>query len=95
MGRAPARRFVEGARVVVLDIQEKLGKSIAAELGREARFVHGDIRSEADFGRAVDLAQSAFGGLDIMHHLAALPGSQAELEDTSVEEWNPIRCSSC
>lgn len=66
LGGATARRLVDGgAKVVLLDRNEKLGESYAAELGENARFAKADVTSEEDVQAAVDLAKSEFGGLHI------------------------------
>jgi 3alpha(or 20beta)-hydroxysteroid dehydrogenase len=66
MGEATARLFKsEGARVVLADLNEARGMSIAAELG-DALFVRLDISSRADWEIAVDAAEEHFGRLDIL-----------------------------
>jgi NAD(P)-dependent dehydrogenase (short-subunit alcohol dehydrogenase family) len=57
LGLATVRRLVKsGATVVVLDLPASAGAEVAAELGEAARFVPGDVTSEADVTRAVDAA---------------------------------------
>lgn len=72
-GEGIARRFVaEGARVVLGDVLAKKGKAVADELGEVARFAPLDVSSEESWREAVALAQSAFGGLDILINNAAV-----------------------
>ncbi len=88
MGRAAIQRFVEeGAKVVFLDVQKDKGAAIESEYDGEVRFVHGDIREEADMASTVALATEQFGGLDVMYHNAAAPGSSAPLDEITVDEW--------
>lgn len=64
LGGATARRLVAlGGKVVIADLNEALGQQLAAELGANARFCKVNVTSEADAQVAVELAQSAFGGL--------------------------------
>jgi 3alpha(or 20beta)-hydroxysteroid dehydrogenase len=49
-GEAEARLFVqEGAKVVIADVLDDLGKTVAKELGDAARYVHVDVSEEADW----------------------------------------------
>jgi 3alpha(or 20beta)-hydroxysteroid dehydrogenase len=62
IGEAAARRFIEeGARVVIGDILEAEGSTLAAELGENARFVKLDVRAADDWTAAVDLCKTEFG----------------------------------
>ena len=55
IGAGTARRFVdEGASVVLADIQQEIGESLAAELGDSAAFALTDVTSEDDVAAAVD-----------------------------------------
>ncbi|MCC7463795.1 MAG: 3-hydroxyacyl-CoA dehydrogenase [Gammaproteobacteria bacterium] len=64
LGAATARHLhALGARVVIADLAEPAGQSLAAGLGERARFVRTDVASEADGRAAVELARSAFGAL--------------------------------
>lgn len=70
IGRATAVRFAqEGARVVILELNEARGASAVAqirEVGGEAALVVGDATAEEDVTRAVDAAVEQFGGLDVL-----------------------------
>ncbi|MDT5096738.1 MAG: hypothetical protein QOC76_475 [Mycobacterium sp.] len=70
IGRGIARRFArEGAKVVVAELDPDAGKQVAEdldELGGEGLFISTDVSQKADIERAVDTAQLAFGGLDIL-----------------------------
>jgi len=67
LGAATTRELVRrGARVAVLDLPASPGARLAAELGAAARFVPGDVTSEADVQAAVDAAAAAFGALRIL-----------------------------
>jgi NAD(P)-dependent dehydrogenase (short-subunit alcohol dehydrogenase family) len=89
IGAGTARLFhAEGARVVLADMQEGPGAALARELGERARFIRADVTSEADIAAAVDLAASAFGGLDVMVNNAGIVGAVGSIRDTPIEDWN-------
>ena len=67
IGRGIAERFVaEGAKVVLADVQDELGASVAAELGASAHFHHADVSDQAQVANLVDSAVETFGGLHVM-----------------------------
>ncbi|KAL3747810.1 hypothetical protein ACJRO7_016598 [Eucalyptus globulus] len=63
IGESTARLFSKhGAKVIIADIRDDLGKSVCVDLGAEtASFVHCDVSIESDFGK-----------LDIMVNNAAI-----------------------
>src|SRR2546430_17052107 len=73
-GEAIATRFArEGARVVLADVNEENGRRVAAAIAAEggtARFVRTDVSRSAEVKAMIDLALSAFGGLDVLVHNA-------------------------
>jgi 3alpha(or 20beta)-hydroxysteroid dehydrogenase len=83
-GAAEARLFVsEGARVVITDVLEDQGRTLAAELGQSASFVKHDVTSETDWAAAIAAAQ-ALGGLHGMVNNAGIY-QPARLMDTDVQ----------
>ncbi len=89
IGAGAARLFhAEGAMVVLADMQEGPGAAIARDLGARARFIRTDVTSEADIAAAVDLAVSAFGGLDIMVNNAGIVGAVGSIRETAREDWD-------
>ncbi len=64
LGAATTRYLVErGGSVVIADLKEAEGRTLASELGAAARFVRTDVADEASGRAAVAAAVSAFGGL--------------------------------
>lgn len=89
MGLETARRLVaEGASVVGCDIDEDSGNAAEDELGDRFRFVRCDVTSEADIANAVEVANSAFGGIDILFNNAGLPGPEVGVMDMTTELWD-------
>ncbi|KAG0473396.1 hypothetical protein HPP92_015253 [Vanilla planifolia] len=75
IGEAAARLFsAHGAIVVIADVQDALGRSVAASLPRPATFVHCDVRDEAQVATAVAHAVEAHGRLDVLFSNAGVIG---------------------
>lgn len=70
IGRASALRFgEEGARLVLVDIEESEGAHVVREVERRggtARFVKGDVSRREDNERALELCVESYGALDIL-----------------------------
>jgi NAD(P)-dependent dehydrogenase (short-subunit alcohol dehydrogenase family) len=70
LGEATARLLAErGARVVVLDLNEQAGKTLAQDIGGD--FVKADVADEAQVGEAV-VAASALGPLRVLVNCAGI-----------------------
>ena len=65
-----------GAKVIVADVQDQLGRSVCREIGSEETisYVHCDVTCESDVQNAVDTAVSKYGKLDIMFSNAGISG---------------------
>lgn len=74
MGESHVRAFAaEGARVVFGDVLDDKGKALATAIGEEnARYVHHDVTSEADWASAVATTVDTFGKLDILVNNAGI-----------------------
>ncbi|HLX78478.1 MAG TPA: SDR family NAD(P)-dependent oxidoreductase, partial [Acidimicrobiales bacterium] len=72
IGRAVVRVLRDvGASVVVADIDEDGGRSLADELGERVLFVPTDLRVDAHIEALVARTVERFGGLDVLVNLAA------------------------
>jgi NAD(P)-dependent dehydrogenase (short-subunit alcohol dehydrogenase family) len=71
-GGAAAYLAERGAHVVIFDRDAERGNAHAAALGDHTFFVEGDVTSEQDVQRAVDLARERFGGLHILVNCAGI-----------------------
>lgn len=76
LGLATARRLLnEGARrVVIVDLPNSDGETVAKELGDGARFAPADVRDETQVNAALDLAEQA-GPLRVLVHCAGRGGA--------------------
>ena len=90
MGAEEALLFAkEGAKVVIGDVLEE-GRNIAAEIGGgRAIFVRLDVTKEADWQRAVSMAEEVYKRLDILVNNAGVSATGG-IEDTTEEEWDRV-----
>ncbi len=92
-GAAEARLFArEGAKVVIGDVLDREGAQLEAEIaeaGGDALFLHLDVTSEEEWGRAVATAVSRFGKLDILVNNAAI-WRRGHVMDTTSEHWDSV-----
>ncbi|MFG3349580.1 SDR family NAD(P)-dependent oxidoreductase [Streptomyces sp. NPDC048018] len=90
-GEQEARLFAaEGARVVLADVLDGPGETLAKELGEErAAYVHLDVTSEADWAAAVAAARERFGHIDGLVNNAGILRFN-ELVSTPLDEFQAI-----
>ena len=85
-GESEARLFVqEGAKVVIADVLDDLGETLAKELGDAARFVHTDVSSEDDWARTIAAAEG-LGPLNVLVNNAAILVFNS-IADTTLDEY--------
>ena len=73
MGEAHARLFVaEGAKVVLTDVLDDLGRAVADDLGEAARFHHHDVSVPEDWDAVVAFTLREFGRVDGLVNNAAI-----------------------
>ena len=93
IGAATARQLVaSGAKVVVVGIDEELGKALAAEQnanGNNLMFLPVDVTSVSALEDACNKAVAEFGQLNIMMNNAGR-GSLGETPDIPVDEWQAM-----
>ncbi len=89
IGEATVRLFVEeGARVVIADIQDRKGETLADVLGGRAVYQHTDVGREDDVEGAVSRAVSEYSRLDCMFNNAGFGGAVGPIEDIPVDEYD-------
>ncbi|MCA3575317.1 MAG: glucose 1-dehydrogenase [Aestuariivirga sp.] len=95
IGRACAIRMAEeGARIAILDVLEKEGGGLAAELasrGLEAGFWKVDVSVQSYVQSAIDAAASHFGRLDVLVNNAGISGSPAPTDQVTEAEWDRVQ----
>ena len=96
IGEAIAEAFVrEGARVIVTDILDAPGASVAARLGPMARYRHLDVRSERDWRDTMSVVLATEGALHVLVNNAGITGFEAGLADhdpehASLDSWHAV-----
>lgn len=90
IGRASAERFaVEGARVVVADLNADAAEKAAADImenGGEATHVRCDVTRQDDARRMVETAVERYGKLDILFNNAGFTNPPRPIEETTEED---------
>ena len=90
IGAATARLFIEeGAKVVLVDLNEEKGKAFEAELKanhHEALFVKANITSEEEVAGIFKQAIDAFGKVDVVFNNAGI-GRVHSSHDLEYSEW--------
>ena len=88
IGSAVARALaVEGACIVVTDLDAEGARAVTEELGDVATAVRADVLDEASIVDAYRAAVLAFGGIDVVVSNAGI-ASSAPLEDTTLDLWD-------
>ena len=90
MGAAHAEALVaEGARVVIGDILDDAGRSVAEKLGDAADFVHLDVADPGLWDQAVVATLERFGRLDALVNNAGIV-KVGPLRGSSLSDWQRV-----
>jgi len=92
IGKAIVELFVkEGAKVVIADLNDKLGHELVNSLGEgNVLFVKADASSAEDNKRIVDAAIENFGHLHIAVNNAGISGPTAPVGEYQIESWDKV-----
>ncbi|HJQ44352.1 MAG TPA: glucose 1-dehydrogenase [Jatrophihabitantaceae bacterium] len=89
-GAAAARRFVEeGARIVIADVNDEIGKELAQELGDAAYYRHLDVSAEDEWDAVVREAVETLGALHVLVNNAGVLHFSS-VEDTTLEDYERV-----
>ena len=93
IGRATALLFArEGAAVVIADVNEPGGQSVATEItnsGGQAIFEPADVTRAGDCQRVVERTMREFGGIDVLFNNAGII-RRASVVELSEEDWDRV-----
>jgi NAD(P)-dependent dehydrogenase (short-subunit alcohol dehydrogenase family) len=91
IGLATVRRFAEeGAKVVIADVDEATGKSVAEQVG--GLFVRADVTSDEDVRGMYAVAKDAYGSVDIAFNNAGIsPPDDDSILSTGIEVWRRVQ----
>ena len=89
IGEGTVRLFAdEGARVVIADVQDRKGETLADSLAGSAVYQHTDVSQEADVRRAVERAVDEYGALDCIFNNAGLGGVSGPIAEVPVDGYD-------
>lgn len=90
-GEAHSRLFAsEGAKVLMTDVLDDVGNSVAQELrdaGHDVHYLHMDVTSESDWVAIVKAAEERWGRVDILINNAGIVGSMKSAHDEELNDW--------
>lgn len=82
MGAAHAKLFIkEGAKVVLTDLNQEAGKTLAKELGSNAIFLKLDVADPKDWARVVQETETQFGPINILVNNAGIADPIAPIQE--------------
>ena len=91
MGLSIAETYArEGAKVAVLDVDEKAGRAVADTIGEDAIFVRCDVAQRADIDAAIAATLKAFGALDILVNNAGVSHVNKPVLEISEAEYDRV-----
>jgi 3alpha(or 20beta)-hydroxysteroid dehydrogenase len=89
-GETEARLFAsEGAKVVLADVLDEDGATVAKDIGDDALYLHLDVTSESEWQAVVDKAIDRFGGIDVLVNNAGVFAINP-IATTSLDEYRRI-----
>jgi len=89
-GAVTARLFAEeGARVVLADVLDDLGRALADDLGDAGHFEHLDVTRPDEWARCVAAAESQLGPVDVLVNNAGVLLMRS-IEETSAEDFERL-----
>lgn len=89
-GERTARLFAaEGARVLIADVLDDLGRSLAASIGPTAEYLHLDVTSPEAWQAAIATCKQNYGGLDVLVNNAGVLLIKS-IEDTELAEFERV-----
>jgi NAD(P)-dependent dehydrogenase (short-subunit alcohol dehydrogenase family) len=91
IGLATARRFTEeGARVVLVDVDDNRGRRAAEDLG--GHYVHCDVTDADEVEGMVAEANATFGSVDIAFNNAGIsPPDDDSILETGLDAWRRVQ----
>ena len=91
IGLGTVELFVaEGAKVVAADIQDEKGAMLERRFPGAVKYAHCDVTDEAQIEAALKLAESEFGGLDILFNNAGISDRMTVITEITAEGWSWI-----
>ncbi len=90
LGKAIAHRFAsEGAKVIIADLQEEAGKTLANSL-TDSLFLKVDVSVPSEVEAMVTTAMAHYGKLDVLVNNAGIAGKQAPTAESTIDNWRKV-----
>lgn len=88
IGAESVRLFTEqGARVVIVDVQDELGRNLAVSIGEDkASYYHCDVRNETEVENTVKFTVEKHGKLDVLFSNAGVIEPSVSILDLNLDE---------
>lgn len=96
IGEGIARAFIsEGAVVMLTDIRDEMGHSLAESLGTRASYRRLDVRQESEWSSTTQAVLERYGRLDVLVNNAGITGFEGDQfahdpEHASLEDWRAV-----
>ena len=96
IGQATAELFCkQGALVILSDINDSLGESVANKIGKNAQYIHLDVSKEKEWKQVSELIKAQYGQLDILVNNAGITGflessGPHDPENLDLESWSTV-----
>ncbi len=96
IGEGIARAFIsEGAVVMLTDIRDEVGHSLAESLGTRASYRRLDVRQESEWSSTTQAVLERYGRLDVLVNNAGITGFEGDQfahdpEHASLEDWRAV-----
>ena len=91
IGLGTVELFVaEGAKVVAADIQDEKGAMLERRFPDRVKYAHCDVTQEDQIAAALNLADTEFGGLDILFNNAGISDRMTTVAEVTPEGWSWI-----
>jgi len=95
LGRAMATRMAEeGAAVAIVDVLDKEGEKLAAELKArdfQAKYWHCDVTKESEVADVVNGVAKTFGKLNVLVNNAGISGANKPTHELTEAEWDRVQ----
>ncbi|MFO7973959.1 MAG: glucose 1-dehydrogenase [Candidatus Hydrogenedentota bacterium] len=94
IGKAVCQSFAEeGATVIITDILDEEGKTIASEIqktGATAEYHHLDVSQEEEVANLIVDIKKKYGKLDVLVNNAGISGPNKPTHEIDTEEWDKL-----
>lgn len=88
MGESHAREFIaQGAKVILTDLSEEAGNTLAKELGENAYFIKHDVTQPEQWASVIEQAEAKFGNVSILVNNAGTLGPLAQTKDLIEKDY--------